>query len=90
MAGLDFKAPVVKEQENAAMVAHNTRIGVMLFTVYVLFYGGFMALSAFRYQIMAEPFIAGVSLAIVYGFALIIVALILALVYMKICRKTSK
>lgn len=90
MAGLDFKAPVVKEQEDAAIVAHNTRIGVMLFAIYVLFYGGFMALSAFRHQTMAEPCIAGVSLAIVYGFALIIVALILALVYMKICRKPSK
>jgi uncharacterized membrane protein (DUF485 family) len=90
MASLDFKAPVVKEQEDAAVVAHNTRMGVWLFLVYVLFYGGFVALSAFKHDVMAQPFIAGVSLAIVYGFSLILVALILALVYMKVCRKTAK
>lgn len=90
MASLDFKAPVVKEQEDEAVVAHNTRMGVWLFLVYVLFYGGFVALSAFNYELMAQPFIAGVSLAIVYGFSLILAALILAIIYMTICRKSSK
>jgi len=89
MAGLDFKAPVAKEQEDAAMVAYNTRIGVVLFTIYVVFYGGFMVLSAFKPQLMSRPFLGGVNLAIVYGFALIVVALALALVYMKICRKSK-
>jgi uncharacterized membrane protein (DUF485 family) len=90
MGSLDFKAPVAKEQEDASVVAHNTRIGVILFVIYVLFYGGFMTLSAFRHETMAQPVLAGVSLSIVYGFALIIVALILALVYMKLCRKAAK
>lgn len=84
---MDFKAPVVKEQEDAAVVAHNTRMGVILFIVYVLFYGGFMALSAFWPEVMSQPFLNGVNLAVVYGFALIVAALVLALVYMKICRK---
>ena len=87
MGGLDFKAPVAKEQEHADVIAHNTRMGVILFVVYVLFYGGFMALSAFRPEAMSRPFLFGVNLAIAYGFALIAVALILALVYMKVCRK---
>jgi uncharacterized membrane protein (DUF485 family) len=90
MAGLDFKAPVGKEQEDASVVAHNTRMGLALFVVYVLFYGGFMALSAFWHETMAKPFLAGVNLATVYGFSLIIVALVLALVYMKICRKSAQ
>jgi uncharacterized membrane protein (DUF485 family) len=72
------------------VVAYNTQLGVWLFLVYVLVYGGFVALSAFKHELMSQPFIAGVSLAIVYGFSLILVALILALVYMKLCRKTSK
>jgi uncharacterized membrane protein (DUF485 family) len=87
---MDFKTPVVKEQEDGAVVAHNTRMGVILFSVYVLFYGGFVMMSAFRHEIMAQPFIAGVSLAILYGFALILAALVLAVIYMKVCRKTSK
>lgn len=89
MGSLDFKAPVVKEQEDEAVVSHNTRMGVVLFTVYVVFYAGFMALSAFSYEVMARPVLAGVNLAVVYGFALILVALILALVYMKVSRKSS-
>lgn len=90
MAGLDFKAPVAKEQEDAAVIAHNTRMGVILFIVYVAFYGGFMALSAFKPEVMSQPFLSGANLAVVYGFSLIVAALVLALVYMKVCRKTSK
>lgn len=89
MAGIDFKAPVAKEQEDAAVVAYNSRMGVLLFGVYVLFYGGFMALSAFAPAVMSRPFLFGVNLAVVYGFALIIAALVLALVYMKVCRKAK-
>lgn len=89
MAGLDFKAPVSKEREDAAVVAHNTRMGVILFAVYVLFYAGFMALSAFWPEVMSKPFIMGVNLAVAYGFALIVVALALALLYMKVCRKSA-
>jgi uncharacterized membrane protein (DUF485 family) len=87
---LDFKAPVTKEQEDAAVVAHNTRMGVVLFTVYVIFYGGFMALSAFWPQVMSRPILGGANLAVIYGFALIVAALVLALIYMRVCRKTAK
>ena len=90
MPGLDFKAPVAREQEDAAVVAHNTRMGVILFIVYVGFYGGFMALSAFWPEVMSKPFLGGANLAVVYGFALIVAALVLALVYMKVCRKAGK
>jgi uncharacterized membrane protein (DUF485 family) len=89
MAGLDFKAPAAKEQEDAAVVAYNTKMGVILFGVYLLFYGGFMALSAFWPQVMSQPFLRGANLAVVYGFALILAALVLAMVYMKVCRKSK-
>jgi uncharacterized membrane protein (DUF485 family) len=89
MAGLDFKSPHEKEQEDAAVVAYNTRIGVGLFIVYVAFYAGFMALSAFRPELMSQPFAGGLNLAIVYGFALIGAALVLALIYMRLCRKAK-
>jgi uncharacterized membrane protein (DUF485 family) len=71
------------------VIAHNTRMGVLLFIVYVLFYGGFMILSAFWPEVMSKPFLAGINLAVVYGFALIIAALVLAMVYMKVCRKSN-
>jgi uncharacterized membrane protein (DUF485 family) len=89
MAGLDFKAPEIREQEDAAVVAYNTRVGVVLFFVYVAFYGGFMALSAFRPELMSKPFAGGANLAVGYGFALIVAALVLALLYMRLCRKSK-
>jgi len=90
MAGLDFKAPVAREQEDAAIVAHNRRMGVILFVVYVAFYGGFMALSAFWPEAMSVPALGGANLAVVYGFALIAAALVLALLYMRVCRKSKE
>jgi uncharacterized membrane protein (DUF485 family) len=87
MAGLDFKSPIVKEQEDAAVVAHNTRIGVILLLVYVVFYGGFMALSAFWPATMAEAPAGGPNVAVLYGFGLIVLALVLAVIYMRLCRK---
>jgi len=90
MASLDFKAPVAREQEDAAVVAHNTRMGVIFFVIYVIFYGGFMALSAFSPDTMSKPFLGGANLAVVYGFSLIILALVLALAYMKACRRAGK
>jgi uncharacterized membrane protein (DUF485 family) len=86
MAGLDFKATVVKEHEDEAVIAHNTRMGLLLFAVYVALYGGFMALSAFWPEVMSRPFLGGVNLAVTYGFTLIVAALALALLYMKLCR----
>jgi len=86
---IDLKTSAAKDQEMKAVVAQNTRMGVILFIVYVIFYGGFMALSAFSPETMSEPFLGGVNVAVVYGFALIIVPLLLALIYMKLCRKIS-
>jgi len=86
---IELKMSLAKDQEKKAVVAHNRRMGVILFIVYVIFYGGFMALSAFSPETMSEPFLGGVNVAVVYGFALIIVPLLLAFVYMKLCRKTS-
>ena len=87
MAGMDFKSAVPKEKEDSAIVAHNSRWGVRLFAVYVIFYGGFMALSAFWPEVMSQPWVGGINLAVVYGFALIVSALVLALLYMRVCRK---
>jgi uncharacterized membrane protein (DUF485 family) len=64
----------------------NVRNGMLLFLLYLLFYGGFVYLNAFRSDLMAKPSLGGINLATVYGLALIVVALILALVYMMLCR----
>ncbi|WP_428307493.1 DUF485 domain-containing protein [Lacipirellula sp.] len=68
------------------MANRNARIGLILFFVYLAFYGGFVLLAAFSPATMARLPWSGVNLAIWYGFALIAGALLLALVYGYLCR----
>ncbi len=71
------------------MEAHNARIGFILFAVYSLFYGSFVLLNAFTPDMMEIRPVAGINLAILYGFGLIIVALVLSLVYGMMCQTES-
>jgi uncharacterized membrane protein (DUF485 family) len=68
------------------LVAKQSRVALTCFLVYLVAYGGFMALAAFGPQLMARPVLAGVNLAIVYGLALIGGAVLLALFYMRVSR----
>ena len=77
-----------REDEQPEIVAHNTRLGLGLFAVYLVLYVGFMVLSTYWPQVMATRPFAGVNLAIIYGFALIVIALVLAVVYLVNCRHT--
>lgn len=86
MAGLDHGATHPKEQEDMVLVARNARYGMALFLTYLLIYGGFVYLSAFRPEVMAREAMLGVNIAIFYGFSLIVIAMILALVYCWLCR----
>ena len=65
--------------------ARNARFGLILFFIYLLLYGGFVYLSAFSRETMARTY-GGVNLAIWYGMGLIGTALLLACIYMALCR----
>jgi uncharacterized membrane protein (DUF485 family) len=58
-----------------------SRLGLGLFLLYLAFYGGFIALNAFAPQAMELTPVGGVNLAVLYGFALIGLAIVLAVVY---------
>ena len=62
------------------------RYGLVLFAVYLVIYGGFVLLNAFRPDLADERVLAGLNLAIVYGMALIFAAFGLAVVYGWLCR----
>ena len=65
---------------------YNSRLGLVLFSIYLAFYLGFVLINAFRPAWMELQAWAGVNLAIVYGFGLILAALLLALLYGYLCR----
>ena len=66
---------------------YKTRLGIWMFVFYSLFYASFVAINLLSPLSMATIVFAGLNLATVYGFALIIVALIEALIYDGMCRK---
>ncbi len=67
------------------MESKNARLGLQLFCVYLVLYGGFVLLNAFAPQTMEITPLAGINLAILYGFGLIVAALALALIYGMLC-----
>jgi uncharacterized membrane protein (DUF485 family) len=63
------------------MTQHVGALGLVLFAIYLVLYGGFVLLNAFSPQTMEQTPLAGVNLAVWYGFGLIVAALVLALIY---------
>lgn len=66
---------------------YKVRLGIWMFLAYSLFYASFVAINLLSPLAMASIVFAGLNLATVYGFALIIVALLEALVYDWLCRR---
>jgi uncharacterized membrane protein (DUF485 family) len=76
--------------EHPEISAANARVGLVLFFVYLVFYGGFMGLAAFAPEAMGRPAIGGVNVAITYGLALIFGALLVAALYMAACARNAR
>lgn len=71
------------------MQQRNARWGLVLFAIYLAFYGAFVGIAAFSPETMRRIPAAGVNLAVWYGFALIAAAMALALVYGWLCRPSE-
>jgi uncharacterized membrane protein (DUF485 family) len=72
--------------ETASEIRFNKNIGLLLFAVYLAFYGGFVVLVAWDYRLMGREVIGGLNLAVIWGLGLIVGAFILAMVYMGLAR----
>lgn len=64
---------------------YKTQIGVRMFLVYAIVYGGFVAINVVNPLAMERIIFGGLNLAVVYGFGLILFALVLALIYERLC-----
>ena len=62
-----------------------TKLGVLLFIVYSIVYAGFVTIGVTNYELMGKIVLGGQNLAVVYGFGLIVFAIVLGLVYNAIC-----
>ena len=80
--------PAVKlGKDNAATI--KTRLGIKMFLVYTLVYAIFVAINATNPAAM-EAIILGQTAAVVWGFGLILLALVMALVYNHFCTKAEE
>ena len=82
--------PAGGEQEKDLAVSYKTKLGAIMVIVYALIYAGFVAINLASPATMGKVILLGLNLAVVYGFGLIIVAIILALVYTRMCSKMEK
>ncbi|WP_231617565.1 DUF485 domain-containing protein [Novipirellula aureliae] len=64
----------------------NRQLGLCFFAVYLLLYLIYVLTNAFNPSSMETIVLAGLNLAIVYGFGLILSALFLAILYGTLCR----
>jgi uncharacterized membrane protein (DUF485 family) len=78
--------PLVEHEEDLAS-EYKTRIGIILFAVYGAIYAGFVLINALVPEVMATIVFFGLNLAVVYGFGLILLAIIMGLIYNWLCTK---
>lgn len=79
-----------QHDDHPELAARQSRLGLVLFAIYLAAYGGFMGLSAFAPELMARPAVAGVNLAIAYGLGLILGAVVLAVLYMVLSTRAAR
>ena len=66
-----------------------TKMGINLFFVYCIIYSGFVAINTVKPKLMEANIIFGLNLACIYGFGLIILAIIMGLIYNSVCTKAE-
>ena len=81
--------PAVQTGKDNA-TAYKTRLGVWMFIFYAIIYAGFVAINLVKADLMEKIVFLGLNLAVVYGFGLIIFALLLALFYSSLCTRMEK
>jgi uncharacterized membrane protein (DUF485 family) len=71
-------------------IPKKTRLGVILFLVYLAIYIGFVVIGTLSAASLGSRVFAGLNLAVVYGMGLIILAAVLGLFYNHFCTKYEK
>ena len=85
-----FHEPADNAQVKDLAVAYKTRLGVWMFVVYAGVYACFVALNLIDPSLMELPVLLGLNLAVVYGLGLIVVALVMAVIYNRMCLVEEK
>ena len=66
---------------------YKSKLGVLMFIIYGVIYAGFVIINIVVPKAMDKVIFRGLNFAVVYGFGLIVFALILAGIYSRMCTK---
>ncbi|MBN2063724.1 MAG: DUF485 domain-containing protein [Sedimentisphaerales bacterium] len=76
-----------QQQHHDPSSGYKTVIGAWMFLIYAIVYVGFVTINLVNASLMAKEIVFGLNLACVYGFGLILLAMIMALIYNFLCTK---
>ena len=80
--------PAVKlGKDNAA--SYKTKLGVKMFFAYTIVYAAFVILNTTNPKAM-ESIVFGQTAAVIWGFGLITLALVMAVIYNRFCTKAEE
>lgn len=66
------------------------RLGVWMFSVYSLVYAGFVLINLVTPRTMERIVLGRMNLAVVYGYGLILFAVVLSLIYTALCTRRER
>jgi uncharacterized membrane protein (DUF485 family) len=78
--------PVVEMGKDLS-IAKKSKLGVILFLIYLVIYIGFVFIGVMYPAKMGMELIGGQNLAIIYGMGLIVLAIVMGLIYNYFCTK---
>ena len=76
--------------DDVETAGRNARYGLYLFAIYLALFGGFVLVNAFAPPKMEMIVVAGLNLAIVSGFGLILAAFVLSFLYGWLVRNPAE
>lgn len=81
--------PETKLEKNNTLEMKKSRLGVIMFTIYSVIYATFIYINVAKNELMKAN-VGSLNVAIVYSFALITLAFVLAWCYNQYCTKLEQ
>jgi uncharacterized membrane protein (DUF485 family) len=82
-------APAAQSGPDPASL-YKQRLGALMFVIYALIYAGFILINVLNAPVMETTVFLGLNLAVVYGFGLIVTALVMAMIYNSMCNRKER
>ena len=76
------------QPEDPVIQTRNSKLGLKLFSIYAAIYAAYVIVGAFLPGVMKTR-LAGLNVAVLWGFLLILLAFVMAIVYGRMCARPA-